>query len=1499
MPTDPQPDPTPAAAPPVTAPARPKRRGRFGWSGWLLGALVVLVAPTLLLGTLACVLGTERGLSWALAQQDFVEAEQFSGSLLAGFSAKRIVVRWGAAREHRVVIDSARASALHLTPGGAAAWLRLHAAQVSAERVSVQLAPSNEAAQLPIHLRLPIEIEVDAARVGTLELPGLGAHPVRNATGHVHLGAQRGDLYRASGLRFAVGPLQWSGSAQIGTGTTPEGALPLYVDLEAKQATDAQAPRPELPSWARALRQDWQARLSAHGPLARFAANLELRGQGQRLDARAEVAPLEAWPLPRLDLQTEQLDLSALIAQAPATALSGSVRIEPPVRAGSLPSARVKMVNHRPGRWDQQGLPLRTAAFELRAPSGATGRLEFVNVQAGLASDQRDAGTLQGSGQWSAGGFSLQARLTQVRPDWLDPRAPAMTLSGPISLSGQFAAASGRSTASFAPAAAPASASASASAPASAPATNAAPSQDSTAATPRFELTAELEGRLTNDARSGVANNAERATEHSVKLNISAVASPISIDIRELQARAGAAQLTLSGTARRATSAAPWQLDGKASLDDFDPLAWFPGTPDSAWRRGPHRFSGDAEFSFALPSTLPSALPPAAGIGNDPRATPSWQDWLEWLPTVQGRAELNLRPSQLAGVALHGAISLHNTPAAQSRLSAKLEAAGNRLSAAGQWARGDTGRSDHWELEIHAAQLARLAPWRTLAGVAGVAFDWPLPTGVLEANVKLDGRWPALRTQGQLSAQALRLAAFSVGRGQAHWNFDQAANAPFDVDVDLSDARWEGQRAQSVKMNLQGTTQAHALELRAALNVAPPPWTDFLLGQSPADDTSRSTLVQLNALGGLRSPASAAAPLRWQGTLQGLDLRSSVANAAPLLRLRDVAIDLQSGGATGAPRIALQPGAGDLLGTRLRWEAASWQGAVGSSPAQLDLQARIDPIAVAPLLNRAQPHFGWRGDLLVAGHVNIRSAPSLQADVVFERVRGDLRVADELGTQDLQLTDLRIALAAQDGVWSFTQALAGKTLGEAAGAVTARLAPGVPWPSADTPIQGVLEARVANLGTWGAWVPPGWRLAGNLRTSAVIGGVLGAPEYTGEIRGSGIGVRNIVQGVNVVDGEVDIRLQGLSARIERFAAKAGNGSLRLDGGASLGEAPSAKVRLTADKFQLLGRVDRRIVASGSANLSLSEQTTTLDGRFTVDEGLIDFTRGDAPTLADDVRVAARPALPGAPAASAVSAAPGSPAASPATSLATSDAPVEPPRSAARPVSINLQVGLGEHLRVRGRGLDTQLRGDLRLTTPGGKLAVNGTVRTAAGTYAAYGQKLSIERGELVFTGVAENPRLDIIATRPNLEQTVGVAVTGTALNPRVRLFSEPEMADIDKLSWLVLGRASDGLGRTDTALLQRAAIGLLAGEGTGPTDQLINAVGLDEVSFRQTEGEVRETVVSLGKQLGRRWYVGYERSLNATTGNWQLIYRIAQRLTLRAQSGLDNSLDAIWTWRWQ
>ena len=74
-------------------------------------------------------------------------------------------------------------------------------------------------------------------------------------------------------------------------------------------------------------------------------------------------------------------------------------------------------------------------------------------------------------------------------------------------------------------------------------------------------------------------------------------------------------------------------------------------------------------------------------------------------------------------------------------------------------------------------------------------------------------------------------------------------------------------------------------------------------------------------------------------------------------------------------------------------------------------------------------------------------------------------------------------------------------------------------------------------------------------------------------------------------------------------------------------------------------------------------------------------------------------------------------------------------------------------------------------------------------------------------------------------------------------------------------------------------------------------LGLDDFSIRDADDESGGAVVTLGKQLSDRWYVGYERAVKATAGNWQLVYRAARRFTLRLQSGLDNAIDAIWVWR--
>lgn len=922
------------------------------------------------------------------------------------------------------------------------------------------------------------------------------------------------------------------------------------------------------------------------------------------------------------------------------------------------------------------------------------------------------------------------------------------------------------------------------------------------------------------------------------------------IEIDGAQASAGTARATLAGQARRAAATAAWQLKGQATLADFDPALWWRGREDSPWRRGPHRLNAQADFDLALPA--------AGAAAGDPLAR--WS-------ALRGDAGIRVADSLLAGVPLRGELALR-TPGSRPQATLKAELDGNRVEATARLGSARDGADDSWELMLEAPALARLAPLaRAMAGDAGGAAL----AGSLNATLQSSGRWPTLNSRGQAQATALRFGALSLQTATARWQAGTTLDAPVDAEIDAAGLLVGSARIDSAQLRAQGSGRAHRLELQARSNARPPAWVDAL--QPPPGDAKAPTQARLQAQGGFVA-GTVGAVGGWRGTLQQLEA-GSIGSEAPWLRLRDVALEV-AGLDSGAMQLQLPPGRAELLGAALRWERVAWAAARDGMPMRLDAKAELEPLAVAPLLRRLHPDFGWGGDLRLRGQLEWRSAPSLAADIVIERERGDLTVTDETGVQSLGLTDLRLGLNVADGVWSFTQGLAGSTVGIAAGAFVARTTPQAPWPDADTPVSGVLELQVGNLGTWSPWVPAGWRLGGALRISAGIGGRFGAPEYTGAVQGSQLSVRNFLQGVNVTDGEIRAELRGETARIETFTARAGAGSVKLSGDARFGSAPVARLALEAQRFQLLGRVDRRIVVSGSSTLQIDRERLALAGRFGVDEGLIDFTRSDAPGLSDDVVVERRPAA--------------------------GDAPGEPrptaPATRLPQVDMDLRVDLGEQLRVRGRGLDTGLRGELRLTAPGGRLAVNGTVNAVGGTYAAYGQKLEIDRGLLVFNGPAENPRLDIEATRPNLDVRVGVAVTGTAVNPRVRLFSEPEMSDLDKLSWLVLGRASDGLGRTDTALLQRAALALLTGDSKGPTDALTQAIGLDEVSLRQNDGEVRETVISLGKQLSRRWYVGYERSLNATAGTWQLIYRIAQRFTLRAQSGEDSSLDVIWTWRW-
>ena len=1074
-------------------------------------------------------------------------------------------------------------------------------------------------------------------------------------------------------------------------------------------------------------------------------------------------------------------------------------------------SASLVLDNSLPGRWNERRLPVARLTAELQGQLKQPDRLDLQQFELTLADATRPAGQVQGSAVWQGHSLNLKTQLKAVTPQRLDGRATAMTLSGPVSAQLLGLPSPDRAATSVAPA-------------------------------PQLDWKLDLEGRLDT-------------APQPVRLQMEGHATDERLELKRLHASSGSATAELQGLLQKAARG-EWKLQTSGKLADFDPLPWWPGEAGSAWRQGPHRLSADWKFELQLPPN-PDRLPAIA-----------------LLQRVAGNGHLLAHHSVLGGVPLAADITLGYSQAAapaSATLRGVLNLGGNTLTLDGRGDPSGAGASDRIRAEIKADTVAALAP---LARLIPALSDWAPSQGAAHATVAVDGRWPSLRTEGTAHLSKIKAGQLTLASANATWRMDAGGAQTLSLQADASAVSLGTQTADHLNASLQGTLAEHVFKLNGAAPATPPPELAQVLGVAAA----KGTLAQLQGRGAWL--ADAAGGGRWRAKVErllvgGWDGKPELsAPSHSWAAAKDLVAELEFN--PEGRLVALHADPGRLQFTdavAMRWDEVRVD--LRGDHARVQINADIEPFALAPLLARAQPTMGWQGDLLLSARVKINAAEKVDADLVFERRDGDLHMANPEGLQLLGLTEVRLALSVHDGVWLFNPVFKGRSLGEVTGTARVRTTPEARWPHADAPVDGNLQVQVSDIGIWGAWVPPGWRLKGELRTMATLSGRFAEPKYSGQVNGTGLGVRNLLQGVNVSDGTLALRLDGDSATVERFQLKGGEGKLTVTGGATFGTEPTARLKFVAERFRVIGRVDRTVIASGNAELTLTRAQGKLDGSITLDEGLFDSTASSAPSLDDDVTVSG----PGA--------------------VASAD-PKDP--AAAKPKRnfvLGLDLDMGRQLHIKGRGLDADLRGKLRLTTPGGQLAVHGTINAENGSYAAYGQKLAIERGVVAFSGAYNNPRLDVLALRPNIDNRVGVLITGNALTPRVRLYSEPELTDSEKLSWLLLGRAPDGLGRTDTALLQRAAVALLAGEGEAPTDALLKSLGIDELSLRQSDGDVRETVVTLGKQLSRRWYLGYERGVNSTAGTWQLIYRIAQRFTLRAQSGLDNSLDVIWVLRAQ
>jgi translocation and assembly module TamB len=159
----------------------------------------------------------------------------------------------------------------------------------------------------------------------------------------------------------------------------------------------------------------------------------------------------------------------------------------------------------------------------------------------------------------------------------------------------------------------------------------------------------------------------------------------------------------------------------------------------------------------------------------------------------------------------------------------------------------------------------------------------------------------------------------------------------------------------------------------------------------------------------------------------------------------------------------------------------------------------------------------------------------------------------------------------------------------------------------------------------------------------------------------------------------------------------------------------------------------------------------------------------------------------------------------------------------------------------------------------------------------------------------DNPSLNIVALRKDQTVEAGVAVTGTAQSPSVKLVSNPTVPDNEKLSWLVLGHGVEDSSSKEFNALQVAAGALLsAGDSVTLQQSIAHAAGLEDLSLKGAGG-LENTVLSLGKRLSSRAYLSFDQGLSSANTLVKINYTLSKRLSVRAQAGATPAVDLFYT----
>lgn len=215
--------------------------------------------------------------------------------------------------------------------------------------------------------------------------------------------------------------------------------------------------------------------------------------------------------------------------------------------------------------------------------------------------------------------------------------------------------------------------------------------------------------------------------------------------------------------------------------------------------------------------------------------------------------------------------------------------------------------------------------------------------------------------------------------------------------------------------------------------------------------------------------------------------------------------------------------------------------------------------------------------------------------------------------------------------------------------------------------------------------------------------------------------------------------------------------------------------------------------------------------------------------------------------------------------------------------LDIQIDAPNRIFVRGRGLDAELGGSVRITGPVTSVQPVGSFELIRGRLGILGQRIDFDEGTLTLVGDLD-PFVNLVARTSGQEITVIVTVSGRVSDLDIQFSSQPELPEDEVLARLIFNRGIADLSPLQIAQLAAAAAELAGGGNTSLLGSLREATGLDDIDIvTDSQGNV---AVRAGRYIQENVYLGVEAG-GAGTARATINLDITDEVRARGSLGTD------------